>query len=374
MFRAMRGTIHCITIVSIAAGLAACAGPRPVAVEPAATGEPVVETPAEAAQQVPEACEPEECFELGESIYLDWDMEGSGGASADYARARELFRRACDGLEAEGCFYLAEMWAEGSGGPRDVTQAWTHYEKACEMGWEDACLTLAEDETYTPKDEKMGRQLYMEACDLEEPPACYKLIKDYGVKPESLPTVSISSLGLALWQGAGGVEQDHELARQLFRVACEDDWDEACEALAWMHARGEGGTLDSKRARVLFAKSCKWPKDITWAEVKKSKADVDPEKACTIAECEFAYDTACLGLATLWREGKGGPKNPAMARAIFAVACLNAESESNTACHTLGTMFLEGEGGPKSKEQARKVFEEGCKRGYGDCCDAIEKM
>lgn len=60
----------------------------------------------------------------------------------DETRAAELYRKGCDGGEADGCFSLADAYAEGRGVPRDDTRAKGLFQDLCGKGHEEACLTL----------------------------------------------------------------------------------------------------------------------------------------------------------------------------------------------------------------------------------------
>jgi TPR repeat protein len=79
-------------------------------------------------------------------------VSGSGGSTYDqgkssydhkqYAQARTLFGRACDGGEMRACNYLGYLYAQGLGGPQSVQTAREVYQKACDKGTLSSCASL----------------------------------------------------------------------------------------------------------------------------------------------------------------------------------------------------------------------------------------
>ena len=60
----------------------------------------------------------------------------------NYAEARQLFTKACDGGEMSGCNNLGYMYDEALGVTQDYTRARQLYTKACDGGNDTACQTL----------------------------------------------------------------------------------------------------------------------------------------------------------------------------------------------------------------------------------------
>lgn len=63
---------------------------------------------------------------------------GTFGRKVDYAKARELFERSCDGDPA-GCHELAVLYEHGRGVAVDRTRARSLYERACAAGSKASC-------------------------------------------------------------------------------------------------------------------------------------------------------------------------------------------------------------------------------------------
>jgi hypothetical protein len=65
------------------------------------------------------------------------------GVPQDFVRARDLYRRACEGGELVGCTNLGLMYEEGLGGEQDLGEARGRYQIACEGSEQLACDLLA---------------------------------------------------------------------------------------------------------------------------------------------------------------------------------------------------------------------------------------
>jgi TPR repeat protein len=88
-----------------------------------------------AASYYAKACErtASRCFGLAISY-----VKGVGVAK-DLAKARELYRRACDAGDADSCNNLGILLQSGLGGPKDLAAAQTLFEQACKAGVAIGC-------------------------------------------------------------------------------------------------------------------------------------------------------------------------------------------------------------------------------------------
>ena len=73
------------------------------------------------------------CFALG-VIYAT-----GKGVPQDFLKAKELYEKACNGGNAAGCFGLGISYATGKGVPQDFLKAKESYKKACDGGLEVGC-------------------------------------------------------------------------------------------------------------------------------------------------------------------------------------------------------------------------------------------
>ena len=61
------------------------------------------------------------------------------GVPQDDTRAAELYKKACDGGDMEGCHNQGRMARDGDGVPKDEQRARQLFGKACEGGYQKAC-------------------------------------------------------------------------------------------------------------------------------------------------------------------------------------------------------------------------------------------
>jgi len=91
-----------------------------------------------------------------------------------YSDARADFDRSCQAGEADGCNYLAFLYAEGLGGPRDVQQAGDIYVRLCAKENAAGCSNLGQLYENDRNDTK-ARLYFKKACDGGYAEACRKL-------------------------------------------------------------------------------------------------------------------------------------------------------------------------------------------------------
>jgi len=57
-------------------------------------------------------------------------------------KARELYKKSCDGDLAVGCSYWGDMFEYGKGGAKDLTRAKALYKQGCDAGDSWGCDAL----------------------------------------------------------------------------------------------------------------------------------------------------------------------------------------------------------------------------------------
>ena len=144
--------------------------------------------------------------------FMGIDTNGAGAKYlVDYDRARSFSQLACDGGSAIGCEYLARIYQEGLGVPKDEAHALRILERACEADHTHAC--------------------FMEGL----------LLTD---RPADAPPSQIAP--------------NDAKAVELFDMAChaaQRDW-QACVNLAERYRTGYGRPQDTPRARALLEEAC----------------------------------------------------------------------------------------------------------------------
>ena len=57
----------------------------------------------------------------------------------DFSQAADYYRQACDGMDADGCFFLGVLSEDGRGVKQSETDALMYYGKACDLHNKDGC-------------------------------------------------------------------------------------------------------------------------------------------------------------------------------------------------------------------------------------------
>ena len=64
------------------------------------------------------------------------------GVEKDFSKASELYKKACDGGNMQGCGHLGFMYEYGNGVEKNEQKAVELYKKACDGGEMNACRSL----------------------------------------------------------------------------------------------------------------------------------------------------------------------------------------------------------------------------------------
>ena len=95
------------------------------------------------------------------SFLGDLYSAGSNGLNKDEKKAYELYRRACDGSDANGCYNLAEYYNSGKGISKSRNIAATILVKACELGSIKACDKLEKKRKHNERaQEAVANEVY----------------------------------------------------------------------------------------------------------------------------------------------------------------------------------------------------------------------
>jgi len=118
---------------------------------------------------------------------------------------------------------------------------------------------------------------------------------------------------------------------------CEVESDAAsCNDLALMLSRGDGVTMDEKKATTFYLRGC----------------DLGSASSCNSAGTRLEY-------------GRGTPKDEATAATLYAKSC---DAGWPSACNNLGRMVINGWGVPKDEPRAVDLFRKGCGQGDIGAC------
>jgi TPR repeat protein len=148
--------------------------------------------------------------------YLDIEKTISEVPTPEFVRARDLYKRACDRGDANGCAGLASMIVAGQAPPLDLP---------------------------------LASELYARACDTGLPQAC-------------------SGLG-ALY----GVVGDYESDAALQTASCNAGAGRGCTSLAVLYRLGRGVPPDGERAADLYSRGCEHYDQLGCAELERFMPD-----------------------------------------------------------------------------------------------------
>jgi TPR repeat protein len=129
--------------------------------------------------------------------------------------AANLYGKACDLGDLEGCAGLGTCFARGNGVARDVARARGLFDRACDGGKGIGCKGLGDLER--DSDPVQAVSFYRRSCDLGYAGGC-------------------AYLGDAMVGGAG-VSRDRVRGLDLLRRGCKDDYPWACQRLEELHEK-----------------------------------------------------------------------------------------------------------------------------------------
>lgn len=124
---------------------------------------------------------------LFSSLLLGDDVEEglSQYQKGDFTKAVELYKRACESANAEGCVKLGFMYYQGKGVKQDDAKAIEFYTKACDSEHAPLCYHLGMihySAQGVKEDKKRAKYFLGKACDAKFEPACgiYQELSDAG--------------------------------------------------------------------------------------------------------------------------------------------------------------------------------------------------
>lgn len=151
--------------------------------------------------------------------------------SGDAGR-RLLFQLRCDEGHGGMCGELALMYKKGYGGIKSAGKAKELYQKACDLGVEQACVDVGVELSWEKELEIVTRD-----CEKGNPFSC-------------------NNMGYILWMGKE-VKHDLPEARKALTKACDSGYSASCRGLVKMWNLGLGGQKDKNKAKQYIAKAKK---------------------------------------------------------------------------------------------------------------------
>ncbi|RMG19755.1 MAG: sel1 repeat family protein [Deltaproteobacteria bacterium] len=131
-------------------------------------------------------------------------------------------------------------------------------------------------------------------------------------------------LALAYDRGDRGRPVEPKRARALYAEACEAGLLAACSNLGRLLLYGRGGPADPLRAGELFRRACEAGLPAACTNLGVTQARLGNEEAAARAyevACRARHARACHYLAQRYERGRGVPKDPERAHALYLRAC-----------------------------------------------------
>ncbi len=206
-----------------------------------------------------------------------WEKKcGEGSARSCEVLARILDVQ-CQRNSADGCFTLGTMLAEGKRLPRSPIGAARSLGRACDIGSQGACTTLASLVA------SEGEGVLRQPCSMGDGTSCFMLGSLYAV--------------------GQGVNRNIENSAKLYEQSCSAGFTRGCGMLGESYISGEGVPRDMAKARQILD-----------------------------GACAAGYAPACFNVGIIHREGIETPKDVALAQSRFRKGC---ELGYQTACQAV---------------------------------------
>ena len=289
----------------------------------------IAKDPAKAEEMFTRACEakdPEGCYQLG----LGWGSDAS---------SLERFRFACEAKHADACAELGYAYSNGKGITPDPVRARELAERACDGGSRNGCANLS---IYLllgrggPIDLARAATVSRKACDAGDGNACSRLAD--------------------LYEDGRGVTKDLIAARRISQRAC--DHGGGCNNLGVLYMKGIGGDADPKKAKELFEAACKNDEPTACVNVGKIWRNGDIDDLVDSGKAVEYFELAC----------KGGDQEGCKLRDEVAADARAACEREARKCNNWGYMNEKGYGVQLSRQAAIKIYERACKAGSSRAC------
>ncbi len=166
----------------------------------------------------------------------------------------------------------------GKGLPRDPIGAGRSLKRACDLGFESACISLV-DMVKTD-----GDGVLLQPCSRGDGASCFMLG--------------------SLYYGGQGVSRNLEYSATLFQQSCTAGFTRGCGQLGESYLFGEGVPKDIVKARQILENAC-----------------------------DAGYAPGCFNVGLMHRQGIATPRNEPLAEARFRQGC---DLGDRNACEALG--------------------------------------
>ncbi len=322
---------------------------------------------------------------------------------ADAARGWALIETECERGSARACMLSYVRWVSGRPGPVDAVRGVEHLVRACELGDDLGCASLADlrlsGEHGVPVDRPAALRSLEERCALPSGAAsCASLAEVFAVHhPEGPPDPvratelydracraghpsSCRVLGGRLEAGLGVASNFAEASRH-FELACRGRDEISCTWAGYMHGTGMGTTRDLSRAFALWERACRLGHDEACERVSRavsmrregigSTESALAQLAVLVCEGDDFDAEMCMHLADRLATGRGIARSLTQAVPLYRRSC---DAGQLRACASLGALFAYGVGLPVDREAGLALLDRACTARVGDACGVAEVL
>jgi len=177
-------------------------------------------------------------------------------------------------------------------------------------------------------------------------------------------------LGVSCDKG-DGVSVDHKRAAELYRRGCEAGIVIGCVNLGLSYQTGSGVVVNVAEAKRLYRMGCDdgfIPGCYNLAVVCQGEADarsLDEAVRLYRQTCEAEYVAGCLSLGNCYRKGLGIASDPREAARLYSVAC---DGGVMVGCYNLAVSYHRGEGVDRDGAEAARLYRKSCQGGFAEAC------
>lgn len=224
-------------------------------------------------------------------------------SSQEYEKALSNYTKSCSNDMFDSCVNLGSMYERGQGVDKDIQKSRELYKKACDAEQHQGCnnLALSLSESNNIKDQEIGLKLFKQNCDNKNLESCYNMGRIYLI--------------------GRGVKEDYPRALKIFASTCDEGLAISCNNLGVMYAHGFGTKQDSQRAIQLYERACNQEEmngcdnlGAAYQYGKHVKKDIKRAAHYLDLGCKYGSTTSCKSLLYLCTIENPGDCDRAVAR------------------------------------------------------------
>ena len=328
--------------------------------------------------------------------YAAWNLgcmcrDGLSTGEADYAKAVEWFKIGANGGDIDSIRSLADCYYNGAGVDRNLKEAFALYKKAAEQshnvdksalnmqGW------MCEHGEGTDVDVECALDCYQKAAELGNEQAAinldnlkkglgdtYKVLED----ARAGDMQAQFDLGYSYYNGQNGLPVDYEKSRMWYEQASKLGHANAMFNLGWRLWLGEGGEVDRKRAIELWRRSA----DKGYLESLNALGrayqddefrDYDKALQCLRESADKGLIWSMNDLGNIYQEGVVVEQDSRIAYGWYLKSAMAGDAAAQWAVAHMNEM---GEGVPVNLEESEKWYLLASEQGHADSREAYLRI